>query len=205
VGAPFRNLGFDEAITDNVTFNPQFPGTGVGPISDLLPGWDLLYGTTPLSSIGINLFTGEPNYASLFDRNNDYQAIPVEGRYALGLTPGPGFNNGAIIQYTLTQTGDVPPGTKFIQFLDINNVLELRVNGGLVPLYLSSIPGIPNPVSFGDISAYAGQEVKLEFTTVLSFMNGIDGISFLIPEASSWTLLSFGSIVLVLSRKVFRR
>jgi hypothetical protein len=111
----------------------------------------------------------------------------------------------ATIQYTLTQTGDVPPDTRFIQFVNFGSPFELRVNGGLVPLVYNSFnPG--TSIVFGDISAYAGQNVKLEFTTFQSqsFINGIDSISFSIPEASSWILLSFGNIVLVLSRKILR-
>src|SRR4030095_7179667 len=96
-GAPFQNLGFDEATTNNVSFNPEIPGTGVGPISELLPGWDLFWGTRHLGGLGYNQVTAGLNYASVYDTNSPYLHYPVDGLYSLGLVPGPDFNTWATI------------------------------------------------------------------------------------------------------------
>ena len=61
----------------------------------------------------------------------------------------------------------------------------------------------------GDISAFAGQTVSLEFITLgmrspFDYnLKGIDSISFspeMIPEPSTWALLGLGGIALLLRR-----
>jgi len=206
LGATFQNLGFDEATTNNVSFNPEIPGTGVGPISELLPGWDLFSGTLQLGGLGYNQITAGLNYASVYDTNSQYVHYPIEGGYSLGLIPGPDFGSGAILEYTLSQTGEVPPDATSIRFVNSGSPFELRVNGSFVPLaYFSVSPS--TSVVFGDVSAYSGQEVELQFTTVFAgryLINVIDSVSFTIPEPTTWLLFGLGGLGLLARRKIFR-
>jgi hypothetical protein len=80
--SPFRNLGFDEANTNHV-FDLNGDNTYYyGPISDLLPGWQLSTGTNasaPNDLIGFNLSLPGSGYATLYSTN---------GNFSLGLWPG---------------------------------------------------------------------------------------------------------------------
>jgi len=206
LGGPFQNLGFDEATTNNVSFNPQIPGTGIGPIAELLPGGDLFSGTLQFGGLGYNQITAGLNYASVYDTNSQYVHYPVEGRYSLGIVPGFDFNSGALIRYTLSQTGEVPLDATSIRFVNYGSRFEVRVNGSSVPLVYYSM-GQSSPVVFGDISAYSGQEVELQFTTVFAgryLINVIDSVSFTIPEPTTWLLFGLGGLGLLARRKIFR-
>jgi hypothetical protein len=75
-GAPFRNLGFDEADTNQVSADQM------GPISALLPGWQLLRSTNRVETVGVDPFLDIRPYASLA---SPAQARFVEGRYGVVL------------------------------------------------------------------------------------------------------------------------
>src|SRR6185369_18019592 len=118
----------------------------------------------------------------------------------------PDFNTWATIQFTLSQTGEVPPDATSVRLVNYGSPFEVRVNGSSVPLVYYSI-GQYASVVFGNISAYSGQEVKLEFTTLgpgpVGF-NVIDSISLTIPEPTTWLLFGLGGLGLLARRKIFR-
>jgi hypothetical protein len=215
--APFQNLDFDEANTNRFVIGTY------GEVSDMLPGWQLSNGIPGLNLVGYNAFAIGLNYATIYDTNfpniSDIARI-VEGKYALGLYPGTD-DNGNFAAYHLSQTGDIPTDAKTILFTSFGGPFELRVNGDLLPLvyeyppdYVPSRFGsvIASP-AVGDISAFAGQTVGLEFIT-LGFRNpfdynlkGIDSISFspeMIPEPSSWALLGLGGSCLLFRWRFLR-
>lgn len=57
-GAPFRNLSFEEAITNSIApipFMPPSSGFATGPTADLSPVWQTFRGTNLLGTTGFNL------------------------------------------------------------------------------------------------------------------------------------------------------
>ncbi len=99
--APFQNLGFDEANTNGV------PPGNFGPASQLLRGWRLFNELGEPTFIGYNANTIGLNQVVLYDRNFSFGAPPpVEGKYALGLWPGPGLEvTEGNAHYHLSQIG----------------------------------------------------------------------------------------------------
>ena len=89
---PFQNLGFEEANTDNLalTTSPDGP-SGSGPISDLLPFWQLFQGRTPVTALNLNVtpVAGPYVYLSLVTSGNVQFGGVVEGRCALALSGPP--------------------------------------------------------------------------------------------------------------------
>ena len=203
--APFQNLGFDEANTNGVP-----PGT-FGPLSQLLPGWNLFNVFGEPRSIGYNASIIGLNQVVLYDSTFSFGAPPpVEGKYALGLWPGEGFMQDQAL-YHLSQIGEVPSDAKTIHFINFASPFDLVVNGQQVPLIYDYPPNYPGPnfnrhipvPAVGDISAFAGRTVELEFITSLAPLgpgdplHGIDSIFFspeLIPEPSTWALFALGGI-----------
>jgi hypothetical protein len=115
-----------------------------------------------------------------------------------------------------------------IQFLNYGEPFEVRVNGSLVPLTSdSSLIDIWNGTQqlrvarvVGDVSAWAGSTVELEFRTVnerplgpepdvgfgLNYLvNGLDSIVFVVPVPGTWALLGFGGVTLLVGQRWFRR
>ena len=203
--APFQNLGFDEANTNGVGVD------SFGPATQLLPGWRLSSVIREETLIGYNVSLAGLNFATLYDMSYSRFGTPppVEGKYGLGLWPGPASED-LDAPYHLSQTGDIPGDAKTIHFTDFAGPFELRVNGELVPLVYYVPPnyppplfnrGVPVPV-VGDISAFAGKTAELEFTTVAIIgpsdaLRGIDSIFFspdLIPEPSTWALCGLAGL-----------
>jgi hypothetical protein len=199
--APFQNLGFD--VYD--------PSTG------LLPGWhvqdpvtDGSHNTSEGVLIGVDQITAGLNYGTLIDTNISLQLgynLPVSGQYSLGFWPG--FDgNGSFAPFSLTQTGDVPADAKSIHFVGFGGAFELRVNHLLVPLVYDNTPGTIAVNVYGDMSAFAGQTVELDFTTIKGARpNGIDSILFspqIVPEPTTCLFFGLGWLGLLARRKIFR-
>jgi hypothetical protein len=207
--SPFSNLGFDEANTNHV-FDLNGDNTYYyGPISELLPGWQLSAGTNafaPNDLIGFNLSLPGPGYATLYSTN---------GNFSLGLWPGVDFSTLAPVPYSLIQIGNVPADASTLRFFSFGLPLELRVNGTIVPLFYGNVLTTVPPMAIGsadvfaDVSAFAGQTVELRFTTPSqsSFLSGLDSISFspqTIPEPAPCLLLGLGGLFLVCRRICLR-
>src|SRR5690348_770217 len=96
--APFRNLGFDEANTNNLN------GGFWGKPKDVLPGWTI---SPTQQAVGVDAITVGSGYANLSS------SPPAEGRFFLDLLgpPGPGE------QWTLSQSGEIPGGAQSIHFI----------------------------------------------------------------------------------------
>jgi hypothetical protein len=194
--APFVNLGFDEANTNNVSFTAGAPyPTGDGPITDLLPGWSLFHDGTPLTSLILNSFPfGAGEYATLLARGDPpATGFEIEGPYALRLNGG----------YRLLQEGDVPEGAQLIGYSFFSSYVPMSVNGEALPtidpFYVVSGQRATN---YLDISKYAGQTVQLEFG-----VGTFDSIFFVVPEPSTYALFGVGGFVFSLSwiRRRLRR
>ena len=151
-GAEFRNLGFDEAEATNL-LGMSF----VGFTETLLPGWTLSYGTESQSTIWANQ-TLLPTVATL----SDGTAWPGrEGRFAVSL-----FRDTTnALQWSVSQIGVVPLGTRFLSYRTEGTALELRINGNAIPAMNRPDPhgysGLTNLVY--DMAGFAGDQVSLEF------------------------------------------
>src|SRR6266446_5556242 len=95
--SPFQDLDFDGANTSNLVppvppGNPPHQDVGSGSVSELLPGWQLLYGGSAYSDLlWLNLNPIGFGLASLYDGNNffyDAQThIPVAGKFSFAMFP----------------------------------------------------------------------------------------------------------------------
>jgi hypothetical protein len=181
--APFQNLGFDDANTNNASGSGNLTGTP----ADLLPGWKIFSGNHPLKNVNVDFVPSGDDYAILYS-TNIYLALgfpppPVDGRFSLTLIPLFDVDQSQSIPYTLEQTGDIPAGASVIHFLGFwSGRLELTLNGSAIPLVYVPRPSgvVPEFDVYGDISAFAGQTVDLKFTTMITsqpfLFYGLDSI-----------------------------
>jgi hypothetical protein len=181
--APFENLGFDEANTNNAAL-------GFGSTGDLLPGWQLFQGTNAVQFVNLNTVeVGGTGFAELF--NNDPR-FPAEGRYALGLFE----TQENTMPFTLIQRGDVPQDARLLEFRYFNESFLVTVDGvQLQPVSGGGRTTAPQEEVF-DISQFAGKNVELQLTTVTENIANndehlIDSIRF-VPEPSTWLLSLLG-------------
>jgi hypothetical protein len=87
LAAPFRNLGFEEANTNNVTSWLFDARQGWGTTADLLPGWQLFAGSRPVTTIGFNLYETQiiGEASDLFTRGYVDFFLPMESTLSLSL------------------------------------------------------------------------------------------------------------------------
>jgi len=208
--APFQDLGFDDANTNNLTTTgfPPTLGLGIGTPSDLLPGWQLYYGGGPYSdALWVNLTFIDTGLASLYNRSNvgpsPKNPFPVAGAYSFAMWPG---FLGQPLHYTpfvLSQTGDVPANAQALHFTIFGGQFEVRVNDNLLNVsYTEGPPTADTNTRRGDavadISAFAGKTVTLKFITldtqdITTVVNGLDSIDFApVPEPGTLAILSIG-------------
>jgi hypothetical protein len=216
--APFQNLGFDAANTNNLdtTGFPPVLGLGFGTASDLMPGWQMFSGTNPITqNVWVNLNPAGLGLCSLYNRLNSptpppfaQERYPVEGLYSFGMFPWAGIGE-PYIPYTLSQAGEVPADAQWLRFLIFGSAFELRLNDVLVPVTYEYGPERRNPntrpaTALADVSAFAGQTVELKFITldtggIDTFINGIDSIVFVpVPEPGTGALVGGGLCLLAL-------
>jgi hypothetical protein len=219
--APFQNLDFDSG-TPNVV-EPLFGvgPRGYGPAADILPGWKLTEQDVTIK-MGYDVMTAGASLATIADRDYAYYnrdmggiAMPFEGRFSLLLFPLASAP-GELIPYSLQQHGTIPSDAKSIRFFNYGAPFEVRLNNQAIELTYQRYrdPAYPQwdlAHVAGDVSAFAGQDVELTFTTlrtewdqgpIIRYMNGLDSISFSaqpIPEPTVCWLLGLGGALLWIS------
>jgi hypothetical protein len=194
VGAPFRNLGFDEANTNTTQFftipDSGFPPLqGFGPPQDLVPGWQLYDGTNPITSVGYNLVSTNGTRFTLLSRD---VAGYVEGSFAL---LSYSEHIGILEPLSLVQRAEIPADARFLWFTSSGFKYSVELNG-IQSLVIRDFSG-DRIRSFVDVSAFAGQNVELRISTLESIAR-IDSLVFVIPEASTYSLFGLGSLVLLI-------
>jgi hypothetical protein len=195
--APFINLDFEQATVVPV-------GGGFISATAAFPGWAArLNGSGALPSVWHNSLGG--NGIALWDiENSPSFTIPLlEGAYmaVLESTSDLGVNFDA----ALTQSGDIPAGTRSIRLLGVNTRGPARVtiNGQAIPL-ISLGEIAPRVVLYaGDVTAFAGQTVELGLHGPAPFFPiAVDDVRFSVeqaPEPASAAALL--AIVIVLRRQ----
>jgi hypothetical protein len=195
---PFRNLDFEMVNTSSIQ-------SGQGPISDLLPGWQLSYGSVPITQIGFNCSTGIVSREAYrqFEYLKDY---PVLGDHVLYFAYGYG-EWGPYSPYTLTQRGDIPEGVVSLNFQGVyddfwnvgmytalTGIRSVSLNGTIVdPFDISSFAGEKDVELSLSIFSPAGDPISSWYAPAV-----LDGISFVVlPEPCTAFLFSLGSLVII--------
>ena len=193
VNLGFENLGFEEARTNSLVPDPRISGALWGPITDLLPGWQLSTGNIQVENLGYNSPTTVIHPIEIL--RDDGIASPVVDRYSLLLIP-------LGQHYSLTQRGHVPDEARFLSFTYSGYPFIASINGQDVTR--SNAPLVGQPVTItGDISRFAGQTVDLTIRTSYPSIPGVGSsyrlydITFMIPEPSTSALVAFGVVVMV--------
>ncbi len=196
LGTPFRNLDFESAKV-GATREPVVNTT------DAVPGWSVVVGNQPLTTMLFNGFCQTCPSASI----NDADLLGM-GKFTVGMTAGtvPGSSPPVLLSTSLYQTGDVPRDAHSLQFVaNVGPTLDLfHVFLGGQELALVR----QEPVGFGyrfgaDVTTWAGKTTELRFTiepgsAPFYGSAGLDGIRFspdvlvTVPEPSTWTLLGVG-------------
>jgi hypothetical protein len=210
--ASFRNLGFDEAVTNRGTFmlvpDRQFLRlVGIGPVEDFMPGWRVFSGATfPAAEVGYDPsgFPWTPIIWENISRSSLYSSSygprvnwRVDGAYSFGMSSPVGNK-----EFAIEQDGEVPADARLLNYRISN-----PADGRFVP----SINGQPLTFATGgdgrvfyDVSPFAGVNVTLRLTLDPSvFPPGsgsreafIDSIEFVVPEPGTWVLLLAGAMIL---------
>jgi len=201
----FRNLGFEEANTNTSTLYPQSGGlfpylAGFGPVADLLPGWQLSYGTSSQSQMSFNSDSWPfASSAGILESSFRILGFPITGNYALELSIAPSPRGEPI---SISQTGLIPPDAQFLTWTQSLSSVDLTASVNGTDLTFAGGDRLRNP--YFDVSQFAGQEVSLSilynYRGVLGASVVIDKIEFMtIPEPTFWQLSGFGSAGTLLS------
>jgi len=174
----FRNLDFEGAQTNRLFVSD--PQGGLGATSDLLPGWQLYQGGVLQTNIFLDL-SGQlyVSYATVIDKSFDPFPEGIYGVMFLGT-----YGNSQA--YSLVQRGDVPRGTLLLRYRYQADPFVVSLNGSTVSA-LGPLPSTSTPQeAVYNVSAFAGQNVELRFTTFASIplaandAHYIDSIEFVI-------------------------
>jgi hypothetical protein len=135
--APFQNLGFEEANTNNViAFETGGRPDYCGFVDNLLPGWQPSLGTSVVSGIGLDtlpigggITLVTPNFSG-----PNGPPPPVFGSYGLFLLPSYNLLTGDYVGWSLSQRGEVPTDANSIHFMAYGGPLRVarqRCAGGV--------------------------------------------------------------------------
>ena len=209
-GQNFTNLDFEDA---NVT--GYAPGDFI-PVIDAFPGWSASYsnsypgGVVEASNVGYDAISLAGATISVNDKNSPSPIFDaIDGCYSAFLFGG--WDAGASTPATLSQTGLVPIGTKWLSF-------SVQYAFDATPLIVS-VNG--QPINTGqysttsyDISSFAGQTVTLSFTEPafpgnppggdpsLAILDDITFVPGPVPEPSTVSLIAISILILCLCSRM---
>src|SRR6185369_13866491 len=192
----FLNLGFESADL------PPVPSGQFGdfvPITQALPGWMGLLGTSPATRVSQNNFAlGSPNIA-IFGPNWTTAPWIIEDDYTVLLQAGVG--GGEVT--SLLQSGSIAVGSKSLQFRAAGTGFpgppDFSVFFTGQELEVLPLSSGPNYTLYGaDISAFSGQTGDLRFTALANNLL-LDSIGFSpvpVPEPGVLPLAGIGAALL---------
>jgi hypothetical protein len=198
---PFASTAqsFTDLTLDNPNLTGLMPfgnaGAYQGPVSQLLPGWNVTLNGSPLSIMyyaPLGVGYGGP-YAILTENASSVDPADL-GPFSLRLTtfvPPPPFG-GAGVDVRMAQTGQIPAnatGLKLYSNANVDVFVDGKRIGGIDPQQ----NGFPTL----NISAYSGRIVDLEFRFPLQgdFNFDIRGFTTA-PEPSTWAFFALGTSAL---------
>lgn len=141
-------------------------------------------------------------------------SFPVlNGNFSAGLVPGASPFTTLTVSASLAQTGVIPSDVGILQFEaltgggpTVQDYFGVYMDGQrLQVLPMIDQPGTIRATFTADISAYAGHEVNLRFTSFFPYSLILDDIAFVpIPEPSTVSLLACAGLGLGFAHWRFR-
>ena len=188
----FQNLDFEAAQLVSTTGRPSFVDFAAA-----APGWaGHLDGVLQTSIWSNNLPVGSGGY---FTMDAPPWTVP-QGQYAISFGSGFGANTNETA--TLSQTGQVPIGSKSLTFLVSVFKPDLSLGGQDLPLADLGYGPAGSSVLWGaDVSAFAGQTVELRFSVGAVFLDDIRFSESPIPEPCTRVLAGLGILALLVVRR----
>ena len=194
VAGDFVNLDFEHPDLSHAVPYPLFPGSESAPTTEALRGWTLTADVIQLDRVAVSA-NNVPPVCLTVGAGND----PTFGKYALYLANPTLAPNSLQPIYHLSQLGTIPAGATDLVFFRFG-----PSPGGLNPNFVpfkilingQSVPYTEAGVGYANVSAFAGQQVSLEFV----FPKGgstFDIAGFTIaPEPSTYALFGLGAVAL---------
>jgi hypothetical protein len=184
---------------------PDGPG-GLQPADVALPGWTAYLGNEVTTDILYN----ESFLGTAFVGLSASPLYVLDGHFSARLNPGASPFTNLRVSASLAQTGLIPIGVNTLQFHatvsayhpTIRDFFGVYIDGQRVETFpVVEDPGTLTGIFTADISAYAGREVDLRFTSFGDppYPNSLvlDSIAFInVPEPSTWALFGLGAAVL---------
>jgi hypothetical protein len=223
LGSAFEDLDFEQATIATAP-TPVVPSDAFQPIASAsaLPGWIVTENSTVCNAVWGAPAALDETSVALISTTNKFSTAPIQGNFSVQLSSFNVVNSqssGFFQIATISQTGDVPAGTKSIQFLlrdPTNGIVSanpfVTLNGTAIPLVVLSTSGNTSLMG-GDASAFAGTSATLAIESAgvenAGFPNeeddfDLDSISFStnpLPEPYAASLI--GVAVLLLSNRRF--
>jgi hypothetical protein len=201
----FQDLDFEAPGSQYIREFGQ--GGGSVAVAQGLPGWKVVVGSQPLSTIYYNDAAETVAFAAL---HSYFYGETNVGRYGFtmhGATASP--TDPTLVGVSLSQTAQIPASAKTLEFAGSVSEPTFHVFVGNVQLTLERVRYLQASTSLyaADITPWAGKVEELRFTvdpTAPPF-NGsganLDNITFSpiplnAPEAQTWALVTLGSLVL---------
>jgi len=197
----FQDLDFEEA-------NPSAVVAG-NSAAALFPGWQVLVGGTPTTSVGDDVVTiGAPG-VEIWDNKNGY--TPLQGNYTAFLQSATFPSGGASVG--LSQTGIIPAGS---QSIDLDASQEegssIVVAVGGTSISMVALEQFANYTLYGgNVSEWAGQNATLSITELPPAnqefspnLLQLDDISFspgAVPEPITLVLTCIGGVLFAVYRR----
>lgn len=199
--APFVNFGFEDADTTKLIASQTQNGvvSGVGAVTDLLPGWSITDGQgIKRNLMSFNQTAAGNGVAVLWENSNLPRPFFADGKYSVYLN--------ALDSLQLSQSGEVPLGMNGLQLLrspqtDGHDPLIVSMNSE--PLSILLALGSTNYVY--DVSKFAGKTVNLELTVRelgMPYGNSalLGSLNFIVPEPSPLVLAGLSIFVVFITR-----
>ncbi|MEI7728570.1 MAG: hypothetical protein WCO56_03325 [Verrucomicrobiota bacterium] len=195
----FQNLNFEEATVPDL---PSGSWNSSEPVADALPGWRAFIGTFEVTTVPHNAHPFGAVSVIIYGPYS-WSSDILSGNYSAGLAGAyyyqPEFRNASI-----AQVGAVPMWANSIQFKvsPWAHAFTVSLGGNVLPTQqLSSTAQYL--IWAADVSAYAGNETELRFTSMYDGLGppnliSLDDIQFstdMVPEPSALALGCTGGLV----------
>ena len=198
----FVNLDFEHPNLSHATPDPVIPGYLRAPASEALQGWSLTADGFPAATIYVTPPGGSKPPVALTGGLGMLPGTGVDlGKYELYLDKPSQVPGSLDPIYRLSQLGTIPAGaTELIYYRSgpggagagpTPGSFQILINGNSMPYAEDRFTRLGN----ANVSAYAGQQVSLEFVFPGSSYFDIAGFT-IAPEPSTCALFGLGAVAL---------